>query len=70
MIAVNELKGKIVAKGFTQEQVAKMLGISANTFRKRLSRGVLGSDEIEKLIKILDIEDPMAIFFVKKPSVK
>lgn len=63
MIAINELKGRIVAKGLTQEQVANMLGISPNTFRRKLAKGVLGSDEIEKLIKILGIEDPMKIFF-------
>lgn len=66
MIATNELKGRIVAKGFTQEQIAKKLGISSNTLRRKLSRGVLGSDEIERLIKILDIKDPMQIFFVNK----
>lgn len=66
MIATNELKGRIVAKGFTQEQVAKKLGISSNTLRRKLSKGVLGSDEIERLIKILDIKDPMQIFFTNK----
>lgn len=66
MIATNELKGRIVAKGLTQEQVANMLGISSNTFRRKLTKGVLGSDEIEKLIKILGIEDPMQIFFTNK----
>ncbi len=70
MIATNELKGRIVAKGFTQEQVAKELGISANTFRRKLSKGVLGSDEIEKLIKLLDIKDPMAIFLLTKSLVR
>jgi transcriptional regulator with XRE-family HTH domain len=66
MIAVNELKGKIVSKGYTQEKVANALGISPKTFGTKLKRGVLGSDEIETLINMLSIEDPMAIFFVKK----
>lgn len=60
---VNELKGRIVAKGYTQEQIAKMLCITPNTFRHKLAKGVFGSDEIEILIKALDIKDPVAIFF-------
>lgn len=60
---VNELKGRIVAKGYTQEQIAKMLHITPNTFRRKLAKGVLGSGEIEILIKALDIKDPTSIFF-------
>jgi transcriptional regulator with XRE-family HTH domain len=63
MIAVNELKGKMVANGYTQEEVAKALGISPKTLYNKLKRGILGSDEIEKLIHLLSIEDPMKIFF-------
>lgn len=66
MIAVNKLKGRIAEKGYTQGQIAKMLGISANTFHRKLARGVLGSDEIEALIKILDIKDPMGFFFASE----
>lgn len=65
MIAVNELKGKIIAKGYTQEKIAEALGITPKTLSLKLKRGVLGSNEIEKLIEILAISDPMAIFFAK-----
>ena len=63
MILVNELKGKIVAKGLTQAELAKMIGMSSKTFSLKLKKGVFGSDEIEQMIKILDIEDPARIFF-------
>ena len=65
MILVNELKGKIRAKGYTQEKLAKELGISPKTLSNKLSKGVFGSDEIEKMIKILEIDKPTKIFFVE-----
>ena len=66
MIDTNRLRGEIVAKGLTIGQVATTLGVSRNTFARWLKRGVIGSDDIEKLIEILEIKDPAAIFFVKR----
>lgn len=64
MINVNELKGRIVAKGYTQTDVANKIGITPKTFSTKLKKGVLNSKEIEKLIDILDIKNPIDIFFV------
>ena len=61
----NELKAAMVRKGLTQKDVADSLNISAKTLSNRISRGVFGSDEIECLMKLLDITDPMPIFFAK-----
>ena len=33
------------------------------TFYSKMKNGVFGSDEIQTMIKILDIDDPMSIFF-------
>lgn len=63
LILTNELKGKIVAKGLRQEDVAKSLGISTKTFNSKLNRGIFNSLEIEKLIVVLDIKNPLEIFF-------
>lgn len=63
MILVDELRGRFVAKGMTQEEVANKLGITSKTLGLKLKAGVLGSDEIEKLMEILEIEDPRYIFF-------
>lgn len=68
IILVNELKGKIVSKGLTQEEVAKLMGITPKTLSLKLKSGVMGSDEIEKLMDILEIEDPRYIFFGLKVS--
>lgn len=65
MVNANELKAAIVRKGLTQKEVAKQLGMSERTLTNRLSRGIFGSDEIEKLMNILDISNPMPIFFAQ-----
>lgn len=65
MVDINRLKSVFVLNGKTQEDVAKHLGMSTKTFYLRMKNGVFGSDEIEKMIDYLNIDDPMAIFFAK-----
>ena len=65
MVNVNELKAAIVRKGLTQKEVADKMTISPRTFTSRLNKGVFGSDEIEQLMDILDINDPISIFFAQ-----
>lgn len=63
MIDTNKLKGLIVSKGLTQNKVAEILGMTPKTFYIKMKKGVFGSDEIEKMISLLDISDPVNIFF-------
>lgn len=63
MIDINALKAEWVKKGLRQKDVAAMLKITPKTLYTKLKKGVLGSDEIETLIKRLDIKEPMNIFF-------
>jgi transcriptional regulator with XRE-family HTH domain len=63
MIQVNELKGVIVKNGLSQKDVAKHLGISDKTFYEKMKKGVFDSDEIESMIHLLGINDPVQIFF-------
>lgn len=63
MINTNKLRGIIVSKGLSQKQVAHKIGITEQTFYRKMKRGVFGSDEIGKMIKLLDIEDPVSVFF-------
>lgn len=63
MIDTNALKAEWVRVGMTQASVAQKIGISPKTLSQKLKRGVLGSDEIEKLIALLNIKAPMEIFF-------
>lgn len=65
MVDTNKLRGCIVANGLTQEEVAKEIGIAPKTFSLKMKKKVFGSDEIEKMINLLEIDDPMPIFFAK-----
>jgi hypothetical protein len=66
----DELKGIIVSKGKTQKDVADYLDMSEKTFNTKLKNGIFGSDDIDKMIDFLDIEDPMWIFFDRKVILK
>lgn len=66
MIQTNELKALIVKCGMTQGEVAIKLGMTPKTFYAKMKRGVFGSDEIEGMIGILNIENPSEIFFNRK----
>lgn len=63
MIDTNILKGIIVQNGLNQRMMAQILGISPKTFYAKMAKGVFHSDEIEIMIKVLKIKDPIEIFF-------
>lgn len=65
-----ELQGLIVSRGLTQKEVANRLGMAEKTFSLKLKNGIFGSDEIDKLIDMLKIENPMWIFFDRKVTLK
>lgn len=65
MVDTNRLKGIIVQNEKTQEEVARYIGITPKTFYLKMKRKVFGSDEIEKMIELLNIDDPTPIFFAK-----
>ena len=62
---INKLKGLFVEKGYTQKDIVKELGMTTETLRRRMNSEIFNSDEINKLIDILDIKEPMEIFFCK-----
>jgi len=66
LIKTNELKGIIAKNGLTQKQVAERIGITPKTFYEKMKKGVFGSDEIQKMIEILNINNPCEIFFAKE----
>ena len=63
---VNELTGLIIARYKTRGNFAKAMCISPKTLATKLKRGVFGSDEIEKMIDLLEIDDPARIFFTNE----
>lgn len=66
MIDTNALKGVIVSNEMTQQDVAKHLGMTPKTFYAKMKKGVFGSDEMEGMIDLLGIENPVEIFFADK----
>lgn len=65
MIRTDRLRGIIVENGFSQQDVAKEIGITPKTFYEKMKNGVFGSDEIQIMIQMLHIEDPVSIFFAE-----
>ena len=63
MIDTSRLRGLIVERGYSQRKVAAELGVSETTFYNKMRAGVFSSTEISALIKLLDIRNPMEIFF-------
>jgi len=66
LIKTNELKAIIIKNGYTQKQVAERIGITPKTFYEKMKKGVFGSDEIQIMIEMLNIENPNEIFFAKE----
>lgn len=60
---VSKLRGIISERGMSQRTVAKEIGVTEKTFYAKMKKGVFGTDEVEKMIALLQIEDPAAIFF-------
>jgi DNA-binding NtrC family response regulator len=63
MVNSRKLIGMIAENGMTRHSVAEMLGITENTLRRKLNSGKFNSDEMYNLVKLLNITDPIAIFF-------
>ena len=57
------LKARIMEMGMTQQDVAEKLEIAPQTFYRKMRRGIFGTDEVIAMVRLLKIEDPMAIFF-------
>lgn len=66
MIRTDELKGVIAKNGYSQSDVAGMIGVTPKTFYEKMKIGVFGSDEIQIMIERLHINDPISIFFAKE----
>ena len=66
MLDVKELKAEMVRHGYTQASLAEELGMTSRTFATRLKTGDFGVKEIEVITKVLNLQNPMNIFFANK----
>ena len=65
MINQRGLREIWISKGYTQDEVAKEIGLQVRTFRNRIKKGTLTTNDIDKLVDLLDIKNPTPIFFVQ-----
>lgn len=63
MVDIQKLKAAVVAKGMTYGEAAEKIGISRKTWYDRMNAKKFDSDEMYRLIKVLEISDPAAVFF-------
>ena len=64
MFNETEFKVQVIRAHKTNKEIAEFLGIDESTlWRKLQNNGSFTREEISKLILLLDIEDPKAIFF-------
>jgi len=65
-IKTQQIKGAIVSRGMTQNQVARILGIHYTTFSRKLndaSGDKMTVKEACMLLDLLDLDDPISVFF-------
>lgn len=65
VVDTNKLKGLIVERGLTQTEVHNRMGLSKRQWQCRIEKKKFDSDDMMKLIAILDIDNPSPIFFVE-----
>ena len=64
-----KLEYYIKSKGFTAEEISNVLGISKSAFYRKMNQTTeFTRNEIEILIKTLEIKDPVSIFFTSEVS--
>lgn len=66
MIDVNKLRGRMTEKGCSGLDMAKVIGKTPKTFYLKMKAGVFDSDEIEAMVKALEIKNPIEIFFAEE----
>ena len=63
---VPKLRGIISERGYSQREVADAIGVSEKTFYSKMKKGAFSTNEAEKMIEFLHIENPVEIFLCTK----
>ena len=66
MINTNKLRGRMAEMGRSGKDMAEVIGKTPKTFYAKMSAGIFDSDEICAMVRDLDIENPMEIFFAEE----
>lgn len=62
---MEKLKEQILKRKMTQKEIAKSLGMSESTFRRKAKNDEFGIIDANIMIEILHIDNPEDIFFDK-----
>lgn len=60
------LNSEIAKNGYTQQRLAKELGMAESTFIRKVKHNTFDMNQADAIISILNIENPMPIFFAKQ----
>ncbi|MBQ2841310.1 MAG: DUF739 domain-containing protein [Oscillospiraceae bacterium] len=60
---INRLRCEIIKNGATYEDVAKEIGVSTGTFKRKMKNKSFGIMEARVMVEMLNIKDPEEIFF-------
>lgn len=66
MLDAKALRAEIARNGMTQGQVAERIGMTATTFSRKVKTNGFGLNEADRIIDLLGIQDPGAIFFAEQ----
>lgn len=66
MYSAKELKAQMARRGFTQERLAKEIGISIKTLNLKIKSGNFKLSEVQAIANALDLEDLNPIFFAER----
>lgn len=66
MVNIPELRAAMARKEITQKKLAEAIGLSEQTMCRRMKEKCFGTEEAEKISKVLDLPDPVCIFFTRK----
>ena len=68
MVDIEKLRHLLAQRGYSQRELAKMLGISERTLSKRMRERKFHSQEMQIKASALYMENPEQIFFAQKVS--
>ena len=70
MVNTDKIRGLMAEKKITGKDMAKAMGISPNTFSAKMKEGIFNTNEMQVIVDVLSIENPLPIFFCPESFVR
>jgi len=68
LVNTKKIQGRLRELGYTQAEVAKMIGISSVTFSYRMQDGDFRASQLNDLFNVLKVTDPENYLLLKKDN--